>query len=146
MVNLIEQRSGKHKRCDQKYVIVISHAKLQINVLMFVCGWKWQSGIKDGPLPSPTVLQMSLSVKKTLIEKLCFSFETQRFPVMDSTQTVKEKTTNVFCSSSEKIFAVVLENKCQFQTAFYCTYITKLLTEERQIFVKMLFIADLEVA
>ena len=34
----------------------ISHEKLQINVSMFVSGWKWYSGKKDGPLPSPTVL------------------------------------------------------------------------------------------
>ena len=33
-------------------------------------GWKWQSGIKDGPLPSPTVLWVvSVRKKKTLIEK-----------------------------------------------------------------------------
>ena len=31
---------------------------MQINVSMFVSGWKWQSGIKDGLLPSPAVLQI----------------------------------------------------------------------------------------
>ena len=36
---------------------------------MFVSGWKWWSGIKDGPLPSPAVCESSASVKKTLIEK-----------------------------------------------------------------------------
>ena len=46
-------------------MIVISHAKLQINVWMFVSGRKWYSGIKDGPFPSPAVLW----VVSTLIEK-----------------------------------------------------------------------------
>ena len=36
---------------------------------MFVNGWKWYSEIKDGPLPSPTVLLIVVSLKKTLIEK-----------------------------------------------------------------------------
>ena len=37
-------------------MVVISHAKLQTNVSMFVSSWKWLSGIKDGALPSPAVL------------------------------------------------------------------------------------------
>ena len=37
-------------------MIAISHAKFQINVSVFVSGWNWYSGIKDGPLPSPVVL------------------------------------------------------------------------------------------
>ena len=34
-----------------KVWIVISHAKLQVNVWIFVSGWKWYSGIKDGLPP-----------------------------------------------------------------------------------------------
>ena len=37
-------------------MVVISHAKLQTNVWMFVNEWKWYSGISEGPLPSPAVL------------------------------------------------------------------------------------------
>ena len=50
-------------------MIVISHAKLQINVSMFVSGWKWQSGIKDGPALPLLSCESSVSVKKALIQK-----------------------------------------------------------------------------
>ena len=54
-------------------MIVISHAKLQISVWMFVSGWKWSSGIKDGPLPSYAVLWVaSVRETKTQIEKKSF--------------------------------------------------------------------------
>ena len=33
---------------------------------MFVSGWKQESGIKDGVLPSPAVAESSVSVKNTL--------------------------------------------------------------------------------
>ena len=50
-------------------MIVISRAKLQINVWMFVSRWKWESGIKNGPLPFPAVLWVASVREKTLIEK-----------------------------------------------------------------------------
>ena len=36
-----------------------------MNVSKLVTGWKWQSGINNGPLPSPTVLWIVSSVKET---------------------------------------------------------------------------------
>ena len=62
-------------------MIVNSHAKLQINVWMFVCWWKWQSGIKGTPPPPnfPAVLRVvSVREKKPWYKKgldcrLCLS-------------------------------------------------------------------------
>ena len=53
MVNLIQWQSGKHKRYDQKYVIVISHANACLNSREWVEVVEW---IKDGTLPYPDVL------------------------------------------------------------------------------------------
>ena len=50
------------------WLIVISHTKLQINVWMFVSERKWQSGIKDDPLPSAAVLWV-VSVRERNTEK-----------------------------------------------------------------------------
>ena len=48
--------------------LVISHAKLQINVSIFVSGWKWQSGTKDGPLLCPGPVSSSrVSVKENVL-------------------------------------------------------------------------------
>ena len=42
----IASRTICYVRCDYKYVVVITHAKLQINIWMFGSGWKLQAEIK----------------------------------------------------------------------------------------------------
>ena len=56
--------------------MVTSRAKLQRNVSMFVSEWKWQSGIKDGHLLSPAVLQVVNIVKENPDNKKIKIFET----------------------------------------------------------------------
>ena len=49
---------------------VISHAKLQISVWMFVSGWKWYNGTKNCPPPFPCCpVSRQCPWKKILIEK-----------------------------------------------------------------------------
>ena len=67
VVNPIEKQSGKYKRCNSKYVIVISHAKLQMNVWMSVSRWKWNKRWSPSFPCCPVSRQCPW--KKTLIEK-----------------------------------------------------------------------------
>ena len=82
--------------------MVISHAKLQINVWMFVSGWKWQSGIKDGSLPSPAVLWIDSVYEK---ERWC-----QKYLMKEYTHCIHSEEvifTNVLRSCRNQIECVL---------------------------------------
>ena len=71
----IASRTICYVRCDYKYVVVITHAKLQINIWMFGSGWKLQAEIKMILFLTLLSFESSVYVKQNRDSKKYFSTE-----------------------------------------------------------------------